>query len=164
MGAFNRHVTMRGYFNASKMHWLVITLSSFSTLFFKNTSFERHVANRIWQQDEKCIIVGARRDTIFLQLSSISLKFLVISNSRTIILLHCKYWMNITPWASLKSLVEPCSQIIYVCLDLSEDHNLSRCHILKNPVTKFRNSEKMLHKIWYNMQIWFMLHLKTFWK
>ena len=139
---------MRGYFNASKMHWLVITLSSFSTLFFKNTSFERHVANRIWQQDEKCIIVGARRDTIFLQLSSISLKFLVISNSRTIILLHCKYWMNITPWASLKSLVKPCNQIIYVCLDLyqrittSHDVTFSRIQsrnfeILKRCYIKF---------------------------
>ena len=30
---------------------------------------------------------------------------------------------------------------------MSEDHNLSRCHILENPVTKFRNSEKMFHKI-----------------
>ena len=161
MSAFNRHVTMRGYFNASKMHWLVITLSSFSTLFFKNTSFERHVANRIWQQDEKCIIVGARRDTIFLQLSSISLKFLVISNSRTIILLHCKYWMNITPWASLKSLVKPCNQIIYVCLDLYQ--RITTSHDVTFSRIQSRNFE-ILKRFCYNMQIWFMLYLKTFWK
>ena len=69
-------------------------------------------------------------------------------NSRTIILLHCKYWMNITPWASLKSLVKPCNQIIYVCLDLyqrittSHDVTFSRIQsrnfeILKRCYIKF---------------------------
>ena len=143
---------MRGYFYASKMHWLVITLSSFSTLFFKNTSFERHIANRIWQQQEKCIIVGARRDTIFLQLSSISLKFLVIIQGQLFFCIVNTGW--ITPWASLKSLVKPCNQIIYVCLDLYQ--KITTSHDVTFSRIQSRNFE-ILKRFCYNMQIWFML-------